>query len=52
MSRRTATAIVAVVSSMSIAPRPQTAPSMISPPKGSCCHPAGFTGTTSTWPQR
>ena len=37
---------------MSIAPRPHTQPSMISPPKGSSDHLAAFTGTTSVWPRR
>ena len=37
---------------MSIAPRPQTSPSMTSPPNGSSRQPSGLTGTTSVWPIR
>ena len=47
-----ATAIDAVTSSMSTAPRPQTSPSMSSPANGSCRHPEGVTGTTSVCPMR
>ena len=35
---------------MSTAPRPQTSPSMSSPPNGSCFQRSGLTGTTSVWP--
>jgi len=36
---------------MSVAPRPQSQPSAISPPKGSCVQAAASpTGTTSVWP--
>ncbi len=49
---RVATAIVEVRFSMSTAPRPQTMPSISSPPNGSRLQPDGFTGTTSVWPIR
>ncbi len=49
-SRRVATAIVDVMLSMSVAPRPQTTPSTTSAAKGSRSQPDGLTGTTSVWP--
>ena len=49
-SRRMATAIVDVMCSMSVAPRPQTTPSTTSPPKGSRSQPDALAGTTSVWP--
>ncbi len=44
--------MVAVRSSMSMAPLPQTTPSTSSPPKGSRCQSSGLAGTTSVWPRR
>ena len=44
------TAIVAVMWSMSVAPRPHTIPSTRSPEKGSRLQPDALTGTTSVCP--
>ena len=44
--------MVAVRSSMSMAPRPQTTPSTSSPPNGSRCQSSALAGTTSVWPRR
>ncbi len=48
-SRATAT-LIATMSFMSMAPRPQTKPSWIAPENGSTVHSAAFAGTTSTCP--
>ena len=47
---RTTASIIASMSFMSTAPRPQTQPSAISPEKGSYGQSAASAGTTSRWP--
>ena len=47
---RTSASVIASMSFMSIAPRPQTQPSLISPPNGSTDHSSLSAGTTSRWP--
>jgi len=47
---RKGVAMVVTCQSMSNVPRPQTKPSINSPPNGSCFHRAGCAGTTSVWP--
>ena len=42
--------IIASMSFMSTAPRPQMQPSRSSPENGSTCQSAAFAGTTSRWP--
>ena len=47
---RTTASIIASMSFMSTAPRPQTQPSAISPENGCTCQSAASAGTTSRWP--
>ncbi|GAA5017179.1 hypothetical protein GCM10025734_67580 [Kitasatospora paranensis] len=47
---RTTARVIASMSFMSTAPRPQTQPSAISPPNGSYVQSAALAGTTSVWP--
>lgn len=50
MRSRTTARVIASMSFMSTAPRPQTQPSAISPENGSCVQSAALAGTTSVCP--